>query len=223
MDQKTYAIFLSCGTPDTVAQEEFIAAVEACLKSHGCEPQTVGRSKFSSRQPVQASRDLIGSCDGAVVIAFERTRILEGVERPGSKTPKPIRDEAHPTIWNQMEASMAYAQRVPILTLVESGLKRQGMLSDRLEWSAIEDRLAPTLLSTEKFRQIFAEWLMYVQNGKQEAKRINLDLPNMKIADIAGQLTTSQFLALGASVLGSLGAVAGFCFWFGTWWQSHYG
>ena len=139
-------IFLSCGAPFNKEQEDFISAVESHLQSHGCEPQTVGRSKFSSRQPVEASRDLIASCRGAVVIAFERTRIETGFEKPGSPGQKEIANERHPTVWNHMESAMAYARRVPLLTMIEPGLKRQGMLSDRLEWMALQEVLVPEYL-----------------------------------------------------------------------------
>jgi hypothetical protein len=53
------SIFLSCGTPHDEAQSTFLCALEAHLESHGCMPQTVGRSKFTGRQPVEASRDCI--------------------------------------------------------------------------------------------------------------------------------------------------------------------
>ena len=157
-------IFVSCGSPYTDAQEQFLAAVEAYLESHGCTPQTVGRSIYSARQPVEASRDLIGSCHGAVVIAFERMLIATGYDKPGSPHQKELLGERHPTVWNQMEASMAYAQKVPILTFVQPGLKRQGMLSDRLEWKAMETDLQPSFLLTEEFRQVFGEWIASVRH-----------------------------------------------------------
>jgi hypothetical protein len=50
-----------------------------------------------------------------------------------------------------MEAAMAYARKMPLLILVQPGLKRQGMLSDRLEWMAIEVALTPGISSNRTF------------------------------------------------------------------------
>lgn len=84
-----------------------------------------------------------------MVVAFERTRTLHALDKPGSPSQAEVRNEFHPTLWNHMEAAMAYAKNVPILTFVQSGLKRQGMLSDRFEWTAIDAHLTPNLLRTE--------------------------------------------------------------------------
>jgi hypothetical protein len=94
---------------------------------------------------------LYSTCRGAVVVAFERTRILTGLDKPGSSVPKEIKNESHPTVWNHMEAAMAYARKMPLLILVQPGLKRQGMLSDRLEWMAIEVALTPGISSNRTF------------------------------------------------------------------------
>ena len=207
-DTTQLPIFLSCGTPHTAAQEDFIAAIEAHLKSHGCTPQTVGRSVQSLRQPVEAARDLIGECRGAVVIAFERTRILQAIEKPGGETPKDIRDESHPTIWNQMEAAMAYAKQVPILTFVEKGLRRQGMLSDRFEWTALETELSPRLLTTERFQQVFDEWLRLAGAGRPPAAAANFDPGELKLGVIWSQLSAKQGWSTLVVVVGLLAGLA---------------
>jgi len=221
MNDSPISIFVSCGTPDTQIQESFIQAIETLLRSHGCEPQTVGRSKFSGRQPVQAARDLIGDCGGAIVIAFERSRIIKGIERPESPNPQEVANESHPTIWNQMEAAMAYAQRVPILTLIQPELKRQGMLSTRLEWVALQKELTPNLLLTDEFRQIFNEWMSYVKNRSAEAESEEIDPGKLKIGYLVKQLTSAQFAGLIGSVFAALAAVGAISFKIGQWAGPH--
>jgi hypothetical protein len=203
-------VFVSCGTPHLKAQEKFISAVEAHLKSHGCTPITVGRSKYSVRQPAEAVRDCIAECCGAVVIATERIRILKAIEYPDSKQEKPLSTESHPTIWNQMEAAMAYSKHMPILTFVQTDLKRQGMLSDRFEWAAIEADLSPDLLQTDKFSQIFDQWLKLVAK-KAESKSEELNLENVgdiKITNILGHLNTKQAWAALIIAFGIISGVA---------------
>jgi hypothetical protein len=207
-EPKQRTIFLSCGTPHNQAQEDFIAAVEAHLESHSCTPETVGRSKYSARQPVEASRDLISTCDGLVVIAFERTRILTGLEKPDSINEKQLLNESHPTVWNQMEAAMAYSRRVPILTLVQPGLKRQGMLSDRLEWMAVETELTPLFLATEHFRQVFSEWISTVDRRRTEPSQLPFDPAELTVGNLVSQLRAKQVGALAVIIFGLFGGVA---------------
>jgi hypothetical protein len=192
---KPYCIFVSCGTPFNDAQDAFLTAVEAHLKSHNCEPQTVGRSKFSARQPVQAARDLIAECDGAMLIAFERTLIVEGVEKPNSASASAVSNETHPTVWNQMEGAMAYARRVPILTIVQNGVKRQGMLSNRLEWGAIECDIATDMLRGEEFRQVFADWFSCVVKHREATENRQVDVSQLRVGEILRSMKPSQLYA----------------------------
>ena len=218
--EKPYAVFVSCGTPHTQALEDFVSAIEAQIKSHGCIPQTVGRSSYSVRQPVQASRDLIGTCDGAVVIAFERTRIIEALDKPDSGDQTEIKNESYPTIWNQMEAAMAYAQRVPILTFVQRGLKRQGMLSDRFEWMAIEADLSPSLLKTEQFQQVFREWLSLMQERRRTSlHKDEIDPAELRVGVLISRLKTSQLYGLLVAVIAVLAGVASLAFKTGQWFR----
>lgn len=166
MPEERYSIFLSAGSPYNEIQEKFIAAIKAYLKQNRCDSRTVGQDYFNLDKPVKAARDLIGACDGTVVIAFERLRILKALDKPGSTQEKEVKLEAHPTIWNQMEAAMAYGQNVPIFTIVESGLRRQGMLSQHLEYNIIESELKSHLILSQEFVQIFADWLRRVQEQK---------------------------------------------------------
>ena len=94
-------------------------------------------------------------CHGTVVVAFERIHIEKAYDKPKSEHQSELRDIALPTVWNQLEAAMAYANDLPILILVQRGTKREGMLSDRLEWCAQEVELDPSIFQTTEFKGIF--------------------------------------------------------------------
>jgi hypothetical protein len=214
------AIFVSCGTPHNKAQKGFIECIDAFLASRECIPQTLGRNVYSVRQPVEAARELITQCDGAVVIAFERTRILHALDRPGADDQKEIRGESHATVWNQMEAAMAYANKVPLLLLIEKGLKRQGMLSDRLEWMAIETDLSPTLVSTEAFQQVFKEWMTLVRARRKYPQLLTNAEGKWKVRDlitIFGNLDAKDAWSLIGAVFVILAAVATSAYTIGNW------
>ena len=211
-----YRIFLSCGTPYNSAQEEFLSAVEDLLRSRRCEPQTVGRSVYTHSQPVRGSCELISDCSGAVVIAFERLRISAAIERPGSARELEVHDWREPTVWNHMEAAMAYARELPILTIVERGVRRQGMLSERMEWVAIETEVDKTLLLTPRFQQAFEGWLKKVEMFSTKQNKIlqassnstSLNLGDMTIKDILLQLKLEQIMKISGSLTGLISLVA---------------
>lgn len=207
--ENPYCIFVSCGTPYNDTQEAFLAAVEAQLKLYNCEPQTVGRSKFSARQPVQTARDLIAECDGAMVIAFERTLIVEGVEKPNSASPSAVNNETHSTVWNQMEAAMAYACQAPILTIVQKGVKRQGMLSKRLEWGAIECDINTEMLRGEEFRQVFSDWFSCVKKHKETAANRQVDVSELRVGEIIRGLKPAHLYAVVSTFILLVSAIAG--------------
>lgn len=219
------SVFVSCGTPHNDAQERFISAVEAHLRSHGCMHYTVDRNVFRSRQPAETARDVIATCSGAVVIAFERTRILAGVDKPGGsiegRLENRIENESHPTVWNQMEAAMAYSREIPLLILVQAGLKRQGMLSDRLEWMAIETELSPEVLGTEKFSQVFADWLRKVRSRHPDSPKQDIDPGEIKVGRLLSQLSAKQAITLAASVLTLLIGFAGLAFKAGQYFPAN--
>lgn len=159
-------IFVSCG-PDCAAHEAFVAAIERRLQLLGFEPRTVGRQTGGVWQPLPDARRLIGRCDGAVVIAFERTRILQGIEKPHAPdAPQPAPLGSLPTVWCQLEAAMAYAKDVPILVLVDEGVKRQGMLSDKSEWRGVQAPLTTAFLETEAFDRTLRSWVELVEESR---------------------------------------------------------
>ena len=206
--KEAYKIFVSCGFPYNQPQEDFVSAIEAYLKSHNCEPMTIGRNKFSVLQPVQFAREVITECDGMLVIAFERIRINDGLDKPNSSSQKSLNGHIYPTVWNQIEPSIAYARNVPIFTFVQKGLNRQGMLSDRLEWFALEDELTPALFNTDKFNQYFQDWLFRVEARKLSPKLSNVEPSQIKMGELIALLTPTQLWGIISTAIGILATVA---------------
>ena len=215
--KQSYQVFLSCGAPYTQEQESFISAVEKYLHNQDCETQTAGRNSFSVDQPVKFARNLISGCDGIVVIAFERVRIDKGRDKPGSQDEKPLDCRSLPTVWNHMEAAMGYAQDLPILTLVASGLYREGMLSDRFEWFAQEVELTPDYLSTDQFNQVFKDWLSRIDERKIRRHGTKVVPSELKMGDLIKALTPPQFWGIIVAALTAAVAIFSLGFKVGTY------
>ena len=45
-----------------------------------------------------------------------------------------LENEGLPTVWNQIEAAMAYTLGRPLLVIVEDGLVSEGLLEGKYDW-----------------------------------------------------------------------------------------
>jgi hypothetical protein len=202
-------VFVSVGGTATAAQEAFVRAVEDRLRAEGIAPHTVGRNTFSSDAPLRTVTELLGRCSGAVVIAFERKYFAQGIEKRGAPGESVLSDIRLPTPWNQIEAAMAYANGLPLMVIVESGLHCEGLLEPTNEWYVQRVPLNSSALSTAEFNGILSSWKQKMQAGKAGAKAkstadltIGDLLKGMKPSQLWGVLAALAALIVGAVALG---------------------
>jgi len=151
-------VYLSVGRPFLKAQEDFITSIESHLASSGLRARTVGRNEYSYKQPLRAVEDLMSKCAGSVVVALERLAIERAVERRNAPDEQRIENVALPTPWNQIEAALAYAHRMPLLVLKEKRIREEGLLEGRYDWYVQEVELDLVSLNSAEFRGIFDSW-----------------------------------------------------------------
>jgi len=151
-------IFLSVGRTSTQSQEDFVRAIEGHLKANGFIPQTVGRTYFSSLQPLKTIDTLMRECCGTVIIAFERLYLAEATERRGSAQQCAVNNVKLPTVWNQIEATIAYMVGHPLLVLVERGIKSEGLLEKGYDWYVQWVELDTAVLTNPEFVGVFEDW-----------------------------------------------------------------
>jgi hypothetical protein len=214
-------VFVSRGTPYTPAQDDFCKALLAYMQNRGVDPVTIGANKHGVRQPAELARDEIESCHGAVVLAFKRIHIAQATEKPGSSSAAPADGRFLPTVWNHMEAAMAYAAKLPLLILVERGVHREGMLSKRLEWDALEIDIDTKIMQTTEFIQRFDHWMKYVNERVKSVPRARIDPANLTVIELLGRLTPAQLWSFGTAMVGLLAAVAIAAFAVGAWSAKH--
>ncbi|MGD2078660.1 MAG: hypothetical protein PVH18_09775 [Chloroflexota bacterium] len=161
-------IFLSVGSTSNERQENFVTAVEQHLQANDLVPQTVGRTYFTSQQPLKAIDELMRQCVGTVIIAYERLHIGDGIERRGSPKEKGIRAVNLPTPWNQIEAAMAYSLGHPLLVIVENGIKSEGLLEVGYDWYVQWVDLDPAELLQPSYAGAFADWKRRCEQYQQQ-------------------------------------------------------
>jgi len=156
-------VFLSVGRTCNDQQEKFVQTIEKYLQMNGLIPQTVGRTYFSSQQPLVAIAELMQQCAGTIVLAFERMHVIEAIEKRGN--PKGARWQSVnlPTVWNQIEASMGYMLGHPLLVIVEENMKNEGLLEMGYDWYVKQVTLEDNVLADPEFVGVMADWKRRVE------------------------------------------------------------
>jgi hypothetical protein len=154
-------VFLSVGKTSNERQEAFVAGIEQSLRDRDLRPRTLGRNEWSSLQPLQAIKERMDECSGAAIVAFERLYIADGLEKRGGDDERPIRGEVRTTIWNQMEAAMAYVLGLPLIVFAEEGIRVEGVLEPR-DWAVQWLGLDPAALQTPQSMGVIDDWKNHV-------------------------------------------------------------
>ena len=202
-------VFVSVGSTSSPDQEEFVRAVEERLRAEGLIPQTVGRNVFSVGTPFSAVTKLMESCAGVVVIALERLYIENGTEKRGGPSHAPIGSMKIATPWNQIEATMGYVRKLPLLVLVEEGVRADGLLEKGLDWYVQTVTLDRASLTSTTFNGVLADWKQKMSTPAQ--KSLNpIALPGeMTVSQLLGALKPAQLWAtVGALAAALAGAFA---------------
>lgn len=156
-------VFLSVGATYTKQQEDCVLGFERMLVEYDFERLVVGRDNPPAKQPLLEVKELMLKSDAVVVLAFTRYVIIKGVEKPKANLPyheeSTIKEKRFPTVWNQIEAGIAFGLNKPLLVLVEHGLEQEAMIKkDRLEFMARIIDLDPKQFETQDFRKAFVKF-----------------------------------------------------------------
>ncbi|MDF0645033.1 MAG: hypothetical protein P0111_13465 [Nitrospira sp.] len=195
-------VFVSVGGTATEKQETFVRAVEDRLRSEGLVPHTVGRNTFSADAPLRTVTELLDRCSGTVVIALERTYFAAGIEKRGGAKESALTEVKLPTPWNHIEAAMSYARGLPLMVIVEAGLKSEGLLERGYDWYVQWVTLEPTSLTSNEFNGVLASWKQKMLGAPKKAVSSKA-AADMTVAELLGGLKPVQLW----SVLGALAAL----------------
>ncbi|MGC3973959.1 MAG: hypothetical protein QM771_06200 [Nitrospira sp.] len=184
-------VFVSVGGTATSEQEAFVRAVEDRLRSEGLIPHTVGRNTFSSDAPLKTVTNLLDKCAGTLVIALERSYFASGIEKRGGPKETTLTEIKLPTPWNQIEAAMTYARGLPLMVVVEAGLKSEGLLERGYDWYVQWVQLEAAALHSTEFNGVLASWK---QKMVQTTKKVSLrkEASDFTVAELIGGLKPTQ-------------------------------
>lgn len=200
-------IFISVGSNGSQVQLNATETIFSVITSAGLSPRQMEKNEWSSEQPLRAIRRVIAECHGAVIVAFTRYEFSQGIEK-GKDNSTILLGETHfPTVWNQIEAALAYSRDIPLLIICEHGLKDDGLLEGKYDWKVFWTDFQPADLNSERFLGFVQSWKKLVDEHAattvKTAQFSDLDLTKLTIIKLLGALTIPQLWAL-LGILASL-------------------
>jgi hypothetical protein len=112
-------IFLS---RPTLVSDQFKQGLDEFLGLLGAmefSPRTLGVSDYPAKGPMDEVIDLLECCEGMIVLGYPQLEITTGFVKM-----KPVSNVVLATEWNHIEASLAYARRIPLLVIHHAGVCR---------------------------------------------------------------------------------------------------
>lgn len=150
-------IFVSRPTTRNTKQEQFLNHLDEIFERRNLQPVSLGQTDYPNKAPIQAIRDHMERCDGAMIVGLEQLRVVEGIEKPGAEDAE-VQDIRLPTPWNHIEAGMAFMLDLPILIMKEEGIKGGVFETGPSDRSIHEAILSEEWLDSKKFTDPFNEW-----------------------------------------------------------------
>ncbi|MBC7618378.1 MAG: hypothetical protein H7293_05200 [Candidatus Saccharibacteria bacterium] len=167
----TIKIFLSVGRPHRLDQKQFLEKLRSELKQNGVDLINLATAEYSTEKPLPQIRELMTSCDGALVIGWERVHAYTLFERESSSLEKLHQNIHIATPWNHIEGSMAATLGLPLFILKENRLHAEGIFEASSHDHKIESFDLPseaTALSPGLMKQILG-WVSYHRKAKTQA------------------------------------------------------
>jgi len=219
-------VFISVGSNGTKDQVDAADSIFAVIAATGLAPRQMEKNEWSAEQPLRAIRRVIAECHGAVIIAFARYEFASGVERAKGGGTIALERTLFPTVWNQIEAALAYGRDVPLLVICEKGLREDGLLEGKYDWRVFWTDFQPSDIGSDRFAGFVQSWKSLVDAHAAAAAKATpsseLDPAKLSLSSIFGALTLPQLWALLgvlASLLASV-ASAGYKLGGGKWpWE----
>ncbi len=150
-------IFISRPTVIGNAYEKPYKAFERFFKSEGFSPRRLGKSDYSLKAPLVSVMDLIDQCKGAIVLGYPQREVTYSLKKGGDTL------NEHriflPTPWNQIEGTLAYKKKIPVLVIaqegVEGGLFDYGVTGEFVHKTDLSN---DKWFKSEEFLGIFQDW-----------------------------------------------------------------
>ncbi len=150
-------VFVSRPTVIAKYFEQRYMALEKYLSRKGYRTRRLGAGQYTMDAPLKGVMALMRKCRGAIVLGYPQYEATATVSK-AEKTQQKVY-AAFPTPWNQIEATLAFKQRIPVLVVahegVSGGIFNRGVTG---EYVHTADLSVKDWHKKRDFQGIFDEW-----------------------------------------------------------------
>ncbi len=150
-------IFISRPSVVAAKYEKSYMAFDKFLASQKIKRRRLGEGDYSLKAPLKAVIDLMKQCKGAIVLGYPHHEVIFSLKKGRENVNK--HNILLPTPWNQIEGTLAYKQKLPVLVVAQKGV--EGGLFD---YGVTGEFVHKTNLGNDKwfkskeFLGIFQDW-----------------------------------------------------------------
>jgi len=189
-------VFISMGNPYTESQGKFLDALIDLLRACDIEPRAINKTDYSTGSPLKDISRIMRECQGAIIVACERTYFDSGLEKRRSPQEKPLASVRYTTPWSQIESSMAFALGMPIIVIMENGLREEGLLEEKYDWYIERLDISGDAFLQKDVRSRIMAWCRRVQTETPAREQRGHITAEMTIFELGQMLTIKTAIGL---------------------------
>jgi hypothetical protein len=205
------------GTPYTDEYLHFRDALERMLRDQcGVDPRIIGRNEYPAGTPIQHINDTMRTCDGVIIVAYERKRVKTGLDKPGGGVHESVIENAKLTTpWNHIESAIAYSLGLPIYIIAQRGLTEEGLIEAKADWYVQKIDFTEEALRRPEIFESVSSWIHNRVAKKAIRRRSPLEnFLKLRLTDLTIEEWIILISAIGAAFGAGIGAARifpGFC------------
>lgn len=150
-------IFVSRPSVIATKFETQCKSFEAYLARKGYCVRRLGPDQYRLKAPLKGVMALMKTCRGAIILGYPQYEVRAVLSRPA--TAKEQISAVFPTPWNQIEATLAFKQRIPVLVIAHEGVAGGvfdfGITGEYVHKTSL---CAKGWYKTKDFGGVFQEW-----------------------------------------------------------------
>lgn len=115
-------VFVSAATALSPRQRESYDFIVQLLSDENLESRALGRSDFGVDFPLKEVYAIARHCSGGVILGYTQTHAETVTLKPDTPASYRRKDQVFPTPWNNLEAGILFALRIPLMVFREEGI-----------------------------------------------------------------------------------------------------
>jgi hypothetical protein len=185
----TPRVFVSMGTPYNDKYTAFRDALEMLLRDRlGVDARIIGKNEYPSGSPVHKIRDVMSTCNGVLIVAYERKFVESGVERPRGEGERAITSEKYTTPWNHVESALAFALGIPLYVISETGLTEEALIESKVDWYVQRVNFTAEDLNKPNVVESLRAWIDdRVRSHAAKPRSILSGFVKLKLSELTGE------------------------------------